>query len=116
MQAHQLASGVQESDAEREQRVLANFESAQIVLLSGTPIGLIKCVRNASDWHLLQIQLVPDKQRQGLGTRIIRDLMASARSANASLRLSVLRANPARRLYERLGFVVVEEKVHAYVM
>jgi NAD(P)-dependent dehydrogenase (short-subunit alcohol dehydrogenase family) len=36
-------------------------------------------------------------------------VIAEARAARASLRLNVLRANPARRLYERLGFRVVSE-------
>jgi ribosomal protein S18 acetylase RimI-like enzyme len=39
-----------------------------------------------------------------------------ARKAGASLRLGVLKANPALRLYQRLGFTVVRESIYAYEM
>ncbi|RYD78347.1 MAG: GNAT family N-acetyltransferase [Verrucomicrobiaceae bacterium] len=67
-------------------------------------------------WELVQIQLKPSDQGKGLGTTILRLLISEAREANASLRLSVLRASPARHLYERLGFVVVAEKLRSYEM
>ncbi len=46
----------------------------------------------------------------------LRRLLAEAEEQRAQVQLSVLCANPARRLYERLGFVAVGEKEHALVM
>lgn len=116
MAAHLVASGVEASPSERQQRVRARFECAQIILYSGEPVGLLKVVKDGSEWELMQIQLVPERQRTGWGTRIVQNLIAAARRAGASLTLTVLRANPARRLYERLGFVVVQEGPHSYDM
>lgn len=116
MVTHQLASGLVPSEDEREQRVRARFESAQIILLAGEPIGMLKVIRDGVMWDLLQIQLTPEKQGAGWGTRIVQGLIADARRCGASLRLSVLRANPARHLYERLGFVVTQEGPHSYEM
>jgi ribosomal protein S18 acetylase RimI-like enzyme len=64
----------------------------------------------------MQIQLMPSLQGKGIGTRLLQSLVQEAREAGAGLKLSVLKANPARRLYERMGFVVVEEKATAYDM
>jgi len=96
--------------------VLANFDSAEIILLSGTPVGLLKVVRGEDNWDLVQIQILPEKQGGGLGSIILEKLLADADEAGASVSLSVLRANPARRWYERLGFPTVGENDKAYDM
>lgn len=109
-------SGVEPSQSERLERVLANFDCAEIILLSGAPVGLLKVVRSPDSWDLIQIQILPEKQGGGLGSSILGTLLADADEAHASVSLSVLRANPARRLYERLGFRIVAENDHAYDM
>ena len=43
-------------------------------------------------------------------------MLFRSQAADAEIRLSVLKANPARRVYERLGFTVVAEKAHAFEM
>jgi ribosomal protein S18 acetylase RimI-like enzyme len=116
MTEHLQRSGVEASDSERIERVLANFGCAEIVLLSGTPVGLLKVVRAPDNWELVQIQILPDKQGGGLGSIILGKLLADADEAGASVSLSVLRANPARRLYERLGFRIVGGSERAYAM
>ncbi len=35
---------------------------------------------------------------------------------SVSLKLNVLKANPARRLYERLGFAIVADTAHGFEM
>ena len=116
MTEHLQRSGVEASDSERIERVLANFDCADIILLSGTPVGLLKVVRSEDNWDLVQIQILPERQGGGLGSIILKKLLADADEAGVSVSLSVLRANPARRLYERLGFRIVGENGHAYDM
>ena len=116
MTPHQLASGAEASERERQERVRYRFECAQVLELAGRPVGTLKVTRDGHDWHLVQIQIVPDLQSQGIATRLIEQLIAEARAAGARLRLNVLRANPARRLYERLGFRVTGEGEHDFVM
>src|SRR5262249_34084632 len=53
-------------------------------------------------------------QGRGLGARLIRELLLAAQREGAAVRLSVLRANPALRLYQRLGFRVVSETAHGF--
>jgi ribosomal protein S18 acetylase RimI-like enzyme len=116
MTEHLQRSGVEASDSERIERVRANFDCAEIILLAGTPVGLLKVVRSQDNWDLVQIQILPQQQGGGLGSNILRTLLAAADAAGVSVSLSVLRANPARGLYERLGFRIVGENDKAYDM
>lgn len=64
-------------------------------------------------WFLGLIFLVPDARGRGLGTQFLEALCGAVRDAGgAALRLAVMDANPqARRLYERIGFRFVTEKI-----
>lgn len=56
----------------------------------------------------ITIALLPDFRGRGIGTRLLTALMTRARADGfAALSLSVTAINPARRLYERCGFVTV---------
>jgi ribosomal protein S18 acetylase RimI-like enzyme len=116
MTAHQLASGAEASERERLERVRYRFDCAQIIERDAQPVGTFKVTREELDWHLVQIQLAPSLQGQGIGAALIRQLIVEVRAAGASLRLNVLHANPARQLYERLGFRVTSSGEHDYEM
>ena len=55
----------------------------------------------------LAIAVLPQYVGQGIGARLLARLLDDARATYPAVVLSVRAANPARRLYERLGFVVV---------
>jgi ribosomal protein S18 acetylase RimI-like enzyme len=116
MEGHFRASGAEPSRDAHLERVRVRFECAQIIEHEGRPAGLFKVARDGLDWQLIQIQLAPELQGQGVGERLIRELIGEARRAGASVSLHVLHANPARRLYERLGFRIVGEGEHEYLM
>lgn len=116
MSVHLRASGIEPSESERRARVLASFDCAEIILLAGTSVGLLKVVRNPDNWDLVQIQILPEKQGRGFGSTILQKLLDDAVAAHVCVGLSVLKANPARQLYERLGFRIVGENDHAYEM
>jgi ribosomal protein S18 acetylase RimI-like enzyme len=56
----------------------------------------------------LAIAVLPDCRGRGIGTRLLTHLLASEHGSS-SISLSVSADNPARRLYERHGFVTVEQ-------
>lgn len=109
MDHHFRASGMPMTREEHMQRVLHHFDWAEVIVIDGEPSGLLKLVREGTDWHLIQIQILPKLQGRGLGEQIISKVLSGARRAGASVRLGVLKVNPAQRLYARLGFEVVEE-------
>jgi ribosomal protein S18 acetylase RimI-like enzyme len=55
----------------------------------------------------MSIALLPAYRDQGLGRRMIETVIAMAKERFPGLSLSVMEASPARRLYERIGFVKV---------
>ena len=68
------------------------------------------------DVFLRAIEIHPDYQGQGIGTAIIHKIMAEGVLKMKPVFLPVLKVNPAKRLYERLGFSVVNETpIHFYM-
>jgi ribosomal protein S18 acetylase RimI-like enzyme len=116
MGAYLEASGDILSRAEQQARVEQDFDCIRIVELAGEAIGMVKVVRRPADWRLVQIQLDAAHQRRGIGGSIVAALLAEARTAGAAVTLSVLKVNPAKRLYDRLGFRVVGETERSYDM
>lgn len=53
---------------------------------------------------LVDITLLPEYRNQKIGTQLLQQLQYKASSLSIPLQLSVLRMNPAYRLYQRLGF------------
>ena len=60
------------------------------------------------DLHLIDITLLDERRGQGIGTRVMSDLIEDAKRGGRGVLLFVEQFNPAQRLYERLGFVEVE--------
>jgi ribosomal protein S18 acetylase RimI-like enzyme len=65
----------------------------------------------------LAIAVVPSKRGHGIGEELLQELMAKAEAAGYErLSLSVEPGNPARKLYERHGFEVVDQGADAWTM
>jgi GNAT superfamily N-acetyltransferase len=64
----------------------------------------------------LSIALLPAYRNQGLGTRMIKTVIAMAQERFPGLSLSVVESSPARLLYESLGFVRVGQIMESLVM
>ncbi|MFG2870692.1 GNAT family N-acetyltransferase [Streptomyces sp. NPDC048338] len=59
--------------------------------------------------YIEHFYLAPATQGRGLGTAVLRTLLARADEESVPVRLIVLQGSAARRLYEREGFVVESE-------
>ena len=60
----------------------------------------------------LAIAVLPAYQGQGLGAQLLTPTIEAARGRYSAMVLSVRMSNPARALYERVGFVVVGTTVN----
>jgi ribosomal protein S18 acetylase RimI-like enzyme len=88
----------------------------QIITLAGNDIGMISLEERNEDLFLHVIEILPRHQRQGFGTTIIQKIIDDAARQRKEVRLQVLKVNPAKQLYDRLGFAVVEETSTHYIM
>jgi ribosomal protein S18 acetylase RimI-like enzyme len=104
MTEHLERAGEPSDAAAHYARLQYRYDAARIICLGGVAIGLLKAYRDETEWHLVQLQIDPQHQGRGLGERIIKTLLASAQANALPVSLNVLRGNPAKRLYERLGF------------
>jgi ribosomal protein S18 acetylase RimI-like enzyme len=60
--------------------------------------------RSDASITLVDITIAPELRGQGIGTRLLNELLAEAAGKQIPVLLKVTEGNPARRLYERLGF------------
>ncbi|AWT47415.1 MULTISPECIES: GNAT family N-acetyltransferase [Streptomyces] len=93
------------------QRLRDAFDPAHtwVIEADGAFAGCV-ALRPAEDAHWLEhLYLAPHLQGSGIGTAVLRTLLARCDREGLRVRLNVLRGSPARRLYERLGFTVETE-------
>ena len=92
-----------------------NFNPAvgEIVVFNGKDIGYFWVIEKEKEILLASIRLLPEFQNKGIGSQLIKNLIVEA---GMPLTLQVLKVNPARKLYERLGFVIEEETETHYIL
>jgi ribosomal protein S18 acetylase RimI-like enzyme len=78
-----------------------------IVEVNGVAAGRLYVDRARETLHLIDIALLPEYRGRGIGTELIRALLDEVVPDGGTVKLSVAESNPARRLYERLGFRTV---------
>ena len=92
-------------DAQRQHYRRTYPEAAfHIVLADGGWAGRLYFCRVADEIRVIDISLRPEYRRRGIGTTLLGALLAEANDLGCRVTLQVERRNPARRLYERLGF------------
>jgi ribosomal protein S18 acetylase RimI-like enzyme len=116
MSKYIIDSGDQFTLESQTERIMKGYESIKIVRFENQDIGMFKVKRDSDKWEIIQIQLLPDYQHMGIGTQLIKNLQLEASQQGIAVFLSVLKVNPAKQLYERLGFEVVQEKEKSYTM
>lgn len=70
----------------------------------------------ADDTPELSIAMLPGYRGLGIGTKLMKELIALLQTRYAALSLSVSKENPALRLYQRLGFNVVKDDGNSVTM
>jgi ribosomal protein S18 acetylase RimI-like enzyme len=88
----------------------------RIIRVDDREVGLLEVEEKEDHFFLGRIELLPDRQKKGIGTHVIRSILEDADRKNRTVLLQVLRPNPARALYERLGFSVYGETATHFKM
>lgn len=103
------ASGLATNRKSQLARINYHFEDAKLVYHNGKRIGLFKVYLCGAIWHVIQIQILPEYQGNGLGAKLLTNLIKQANEKQQSISLSVLKSNPAMNLYQKLGFMTISE-------
>jgi ribosomal protein S18 acetylase RimI-like enzyme len=91
-------------------------DEVKIVAVDGNDVGWLQISETPSEIRLQQLFISPEHQRIGIGTKVLSDLVAAWQGSQKPITLTVLKSNPARRLYERFAFSVVGEVGVKYQM
>ena len=93
-----------------------NPTQVRIIALDGADIGWLQTITQDHELFVAQMFLDHPFQRRGIGTEVMKRLITEAARFNQTVRLNVVKINPARRLYERLGFRITHEDDRKFYM
>jgi ribosomal protein S18 acetylase RimI-like enzyme len=118
MRAHIIAAGgAWDEERRREETTEVSLDpDASVVVAGALDAGILLVERSPTELHLHILYLFPIFQGLGIGTTLVSSLQSEAAELRVPLRLKVLKVNPAKRFYERLGFTVEEETEHFFCM
>ncbi|HEY3586586.1 MAG TPA: GNAT family N-acetyltransferase [Myxococcaceae bacterium] len=96
---------------EQESMFRKQWRPSQVCMIQadGVDVGWLQTVVSKSEHMLGQIFVDAPFQRKGIGTEVLRRIVEEASRLQLPIRLAVVKFNPSRRLYERLGFRVTHE-------
>jgi GNAT superfamily N-acetyltransferase len=93
-----------------------NLDLTKIIQADGVDIGMLKVEERENCIYLGDIQIHQAYRNKGIGTSLIKTVIRSATIAHKPVRLRVLKGNPAKELYLRLGFEEVEIFYDCYIL
>ena len=95
----------------QQQQYRGQFPNADfdLVLKYDVPIGNFYTLRGPDEFVLIDITLLPEHRNAGIGAGLVQELIAQANAANEPLLAHVLKDNPAWRLWQHLGFRLVND-------
>lgn len=105
----QKAVFVQTQFAARERSYRERFPNAErwLVLCGAERVGCLVVDVDATEVRVVDVALLAEWRGRGWGTALLRHVHEEAVDLGLPVRLQVESGNPARRLYDRLGFRVI---------
>lgn len=90
--------------------------SHDVICLEEAAVGRIYMDRGVAALHILDVTVLPEYRNQGIGSELLRRLLAEAGQSGKAVTIYVETFNPSVRLFERLGFQKDEEKDYRFLM
>ena len=79
-----------------------------LITLDDQPIGRLYINRDEQEIKILDVTILPEHRSAGVGTPLLKEIMAEAAETKRCVVIYVESQSPALRLFERLGFSMVE--------
>ncbi len=111
MSAHLAKAKIKLTNEQHLERIKEHYYDSHIILRDRKPIGLLKMgvitVNGPTkSLHIRQIQILPEHQGEGIGSKVLSVVKKRALQLQLPITLNVLLRNPARGLYLRHGFQI----------
>jgi len=97
----------------KEQFCNADF---QIILADEKPAGRLYINRSEDEIKIIDIALLPEFRGKGMGSSLLKQVLAEAKQKRLPVRIHVQQSNPAFHLYQRLGFQKIDENGIYFLM
>jgi ribosomal protein S18 acetylase RimI-like enzyme len=112
------AAYIRWDDAKQKASLAHQWSLAEVsvITLEDVEVGWLALQETDGSILLGHFYVEPRFQNRGVGSMILSRLFATAAAKRKPVELSVLKNNPARRLYERQGFTIVAENAVKYHM
>lgn len=109
------------NDQDQKNRLKIDLEEhlqhKHIILLNNNVIGVyVAHITENGDCFINEISLLEEYQGKGIGTKILKEQLNENKKQKIRTILQVFKDNPAKKLYERLGFIVYGETETHYQM
>jgi len=108
MNEHLKIAGIHLDDTAHMLRIDECFSDSYLISYHNIAIGLLKLGLFPNNVHLRQFQLLPQYHGLGIGSRVLELVKRKAQEKQLTITLNVLLNNPAKQLYLRHGFVVID--------
>lgn len=93
-----------------------NPSQIQVIYLENKPIGRLRVVRG-EEMYIGGMQILPEYRGVGIGTALLENLIEESNKTSKPIQLEVFQNNlQALRLYEKVGFKVIEENDQQKIM
>ena len=98
----------------QKQHYAAEYPQANhdLICVDGVPVGRLYLGRAADGFHILDITVLSEHRNSGIGSFLLGQVIAEARSTRKPVTIYVETFNPSLRLFERLGFR--KDKEHGF--
>jgi ribosomal protein S18 acetylase RimI-like enzyme len=103
---HAKAAFVEQQFSAQDEHYRRHYEGAtlDVVVVGGERAGRLYVHRGERDIRIVDILLATGFRGRGIGSELLRELADQAHDSGRVLSVHVEMHNPARALYERLGF------------
>jgi len=91
-------------------------QDMRIIVVDNKDVGVTTFYEEDGKYFVGLIMVHPDCQERKIGTKIINNYIDIAKSENKEILIKTYKYNPAKKLYERLGFKQYnEDDTHVYL-
>jgi ribosomal protein S18 acetylase RimI-like enzyme len=82
----------------------------KVILADGESVGRLYVARDKETIQILDIAVLPERRRAGVGTSLIQELVSEAKQSGKTVQIYVETFNPSLSLFERFGFSKIAEE------